>query len=248
MFFIIFLIIIKNKKNDNNRVGLLYKNSNSNYALCYTKSFTPYKKGAKYICNNLGDNERHIFYVINDSYNNKKVDLIMDRDYSVSTYIYNTKYDNNNNASLGPINAMKYLPTIDVWKNLESPKDDSGYDYSGYAARLPNVKEIVKACNIKNFDQHETKNIELKNINECSFLWENTQYNNSKYKYNGYYTSTPIGSWYHVWSLYSTNISKEDYYKYNYISLEVPEYNTVLLKAVSASYELGIRPVISLSK
>lgn len=228
--------------------GNLYKNANDKNIICSTSSNTPYVKGTEYNCNNLGDGKSYIFYVLNDATNSDKVDLIMNKDYAKASYINSGDYTESNNASLGPINAIKFLPTLNTWSNLESPKDNSGYDYSQYAARLPMAIELANACNITNFTITNDKDYELKNNNDCSFLWKNTQYIDSSYDYNGYYTSTSLGTYYHAWALFSTNMTKEEYDAHIGVTSEVQLYDTVLLSTTSAGQELGIRPVISLSK
>ena len=237
-------------RNDLNvhKTGSLYKNDISEDAICTTNSETPYVKGTEYVCDNLGDGKTYTFYVLSNDNNGEKINLIMDSDYAKASYINSGDFTDSNNASLGPINAIKSLPTLNIWSNLESPKDSSGYNYSQYAARLPMAVEIANACDITNFTATDDKAFELKNNSSCSFLWKNTQYVDSSYNYSGYYTSTSLETYYNAWSLYSTNMTKEEYEAHIGAASSIQLYDTVLLNPTSANSELGIRPVISLSK
>ncbi len=233
--------------------GNLYKNANDNDVICSTNSSTPYLKGTKYICNNLGDGKSYTFYVLNDATNSDKVDLIMNEDYITSTYFELTAdgsidWDGTNNSANGPVKAIKSLPTIETWSNLESPKDNSGYDYSQFAARLPMANEIATACEISNFDEMVNKNYELKTKDNCSFLWENTQNVDSNYKYSGYLTSTYLKDSYLSWIVYSTNMTKQEYDDHVGSYSEIQLYDNVLLMPVYAGSVFGVRPVICLSK
>ncbi len=242
-----------NTQIETHKSGNLYKNVNDNDVICSTSSNTPYLKGTKYTCNNLGDGKSYTFYVLNDATNSDKVDLIMNKDYATSTYFElaadgSIDWNGTNNPANGPMKAIKSLPTITTWSNLESPKDNSGYDYSQYAARLPMANEIATACEITNFDETVDKCYELKTKSNCSFLWVNTQNVDSSYKYSGYLTSTYLKDSYLSWIVYSTNMTKQEYDDHIGSYSEVQLYDNVLLSPVYTGSDFGVRPVISLSK
>jgi len=226
------------------KAGNLYKNSDSDQVICSTQSDNPYQVGTKYICNNLGDQKVYTFYVLNEDQNSKQVNLIMDRDYATSTYFAKNV---DGSVNYNTFNAITTLPTNTIWTNLESPKDSSGYDYSNYAARLPMAAEIATACNITDFNSSNDKIYELKTKQQCSFLWENTQYVDPSYQYNGYLTSTLLPNSYLSWIVDANNITKEDFESHVGVTSGVQMYNTVILRTVSTA-SFGVRPVISLSK
>lgn len=242
-----------NTQIESHKSGNLYKNANDNDVICSTSSSTPYLKGTEYTCNNLGDGQSYTFYVLNDATNSDKVDLIMNKDYATSAYFELTAdgridWDGTNNPANGPMKAIKSLPTTATWPNLESPKDNSGYDYSQYAARLPMANEIATACEITNFDETVDKAYELKTKVNCSFLWVNTQNVDSSYKYSGYLTSTYLKDSYLSWIVDSNNITKQEYDEHIGLYSEVQLYDNVLLRPVYTGSDFGVRPVISLSK
>lgn len=235
------------------QAGNLYKNSTDQEVICHTTSKSPYKKGTEYICDNLGDNKSYTFYVLTDASNSDKVNLIMDRDYAISSYSELTPegqidLEGENNPSYGPVKAIKTLPTLKEWSNLESPKDDSGYDYSQYAARLPMAIEIAQACEIPNYNPELHRTFELKSKDECRYLWSNTKHIDNTIEQDGYLTSTQIELASQSWIIMSTDLNQEEQdkriYVYNGPSLK----NTVLLIPAYTGANFGVRPVISLSK
>lgn len=128
-------------------------------------------------------------------------DLESNNDYAVLIYYTNVIDGNPNNTigaeydlsgvnNNGPVTAITNLPTIDEWKNVRlyentrkitthdgNNSTDSGllptdFSYSGYAARLLTVQEIVSACNVKDL----LVNSELDN---CTYLLENTAFSSN---------------------------------------------------------------------
>lgn len=116
----------------------------------------------------------------------------------------------------GPLSAMRALPTTNQWSNIklvnnvrtirnekngttldDFPKSNAGdptyksynlpsaYSYSGYAARLLTYQELVKACDM---DLEELA--ELRSLDKCSYLLENTNHAN-KEMVSQYWLETP---------------------------------------------------------
>ncbi len=215
--------------------GKLYKNASLNDAVCETSSKTPYVVGTSYNCSGLGDGKSYTFYVLNDARNTGTVDLIMDRDYSISSY---SSSDGENS-----INAIKALPKTSVWTNSATPTSDV-YNYSGYAARLPKASEIARSCNMS-FNGNNSNGIyELTNKN-CDFIFKNTQYVNASISYNGYYTETSDSNT-TSWAVDSNNKSLDSDSSSNVSDKRI--YDNVTLRVVDSSSVLGVRPVITLSK
>lgn len=118
--------------------------------------------GDKLYCDVNGDgtyNEStEIFYYLKD----------LDSDSTSAVLIYNnvTSFDyvaySKTNTLNGPTIASKYLPTISEWPNvsltkairdIKSPNSDfiiKGFNYSGYAARLPSLSEVESCANESN--------------------------------------------------------------------------------------------------
>lgn len=118
--------------------------------------------GDKLYCDVNGDgtyNEStEIFYYLKD----------LDSDSTSAVLIYNnvTSHDyvaySKTNTLNGPTIASKYLPTISEWPNVSLTKairdiksQDSdfiikGFNYSGYAARLPSLSEVESCANESN--------------------------------------------------------------------------------------------------
>lgn len=118
--------------------------------------------GDKLYCDVNGDgtyNEStEIFYYLKD----------LDSDSTSAVLIYNNvtspdyvAYSKTNTLN-GPTIASKYLPTISEWPNvsltkairdIKSPNSDfiiKGFNYSGYAARLPSLSEVESCANESN--------------------------------------------------------------------------------------------------
>lgn len=118
--------------------------------------------GDKLYCDVNGDgtyNEStEIFYYLKD----------LDSDFTSAVLIYNNvtspdyvAYSKTNTLN-GPTIASKYLPTISEWPNVSLTKairdiksQDSdfiikGFNYSGYAARLPSLSEVESCANESN--------------------------------------------------------------------------------------------------
>lgn len=234
-------------------VGDLYKNSGRDEVICSTESDTPYKKGTLYTCDNLGDGKTYEFYVLHDvSDTDSTVDLIMSQDYNSSSYVAFLDDDplgEELNYLSGPTQAAQVLPTVKDWKNVESPKNDSGFDYSPYAARLPMAEEIADACEVEDFKVAEDKLYSLIDTTQCSYLWENTNYLDSSIKYYGYFTSSHVEESPLVWVLYSSSLSKEDFEAiFGSVPDDVSMFHTVSLVPLYAGSIYGVRPVITLYK
>ena len=84
------------------------------------------------------------------------------------------------NIKMGPLSAVKQLPTTTQWKNVKlsnikrNIKDASGnvaissFDYTNYAARLLTTQELSKTCNVT------VDNFVSIDSGICDFLFENT--------------------------------------------------------------------------
>ena len=196
------------------------------------------------------------FYYVSDYYNTKTKEFEIDK----ATLIYysnttsgipdNTKgsliayYPSVNQNWHGPQEAIKNLPTTEMWPNVslinekrdilteKSTNRSAGgtllldFNYGGYAARLLTMQETIKACQL---DTNYLSNYwELEEI--CDYMLENTIYSTSDNRVGGYWlesvfeTETGL-AWLIGGSGVNTNGTRTSY-----------------------AYLQGVRPVIELSK
>ena len=149
------------------------------------------------------------FYYITDLESNSDYAVLL---YSQDTSSGNVAYDSNNRNYNGPVTAVSSLPTTSTWDNIslsstsrqlyswDSSNPDvynttttnngnktlGTFNYSGYAGRLLTVKELKAAC-----PSASTSNGSL---SSCSYLIENTKYDNSSNTNYGYWLETPHAS------------------------------------------------------
>lgn len=118
--------------------------------------------GDKLYCDVNGDgtyNEStEIFYYLKDLDSNSTSAVLIYNNVTSSDYVAYSK----TNTLNGPTIASKYLPTISEWPNvsltkairdIKSPNSDfiiKGFNYSGYAARLPSLSEVESCANESN--------------------------------------------------------------------------------------------------
>ena len=118
--------------------------------------------GDKLYCDVNGDgtyNEStEIFYYLKDLDSDSTSAVLIYNNVTSSDYVAYSK----TNTLNGPTIASKYLPTISEWPNVSLTKDirdiksqDSdfiikGFNYSGYAARLPSLSEVESCANESN--------------------------------------------------------------------------------------------------
>ena len=118
--------------------------------------------GDKLYCDVNGDgtyNEStEIFYYLKDLDSDSTSAVLIYNNVTSSDYVAYSK----TNTFNGPTLASKYLPTISEWPNVSLTKairdiksQDSdfiikGFNYSGYAARLPSLSEVESCANESN--------------------------------------------------------------------------------------------------
>lgn len=118
--------------------------------------------GDKLYCDVNGDgtyNEStEIFYYLKDLDYDSTSAVLIYNNVTSSDYVAYSK----TNTLNGPTIASKYLPTISEWPNvsltkairdIKSPNSDfiiKGFNYSGYAARLPSLSEVESCANESN--------------------------------------------------------------------------------------------------
>ena len=118
--------------------------------------------GDKLYCDVNGDgtyNEStEIFYYLKDLDSDSTSAVLIYNNVTSSDYVAYSK----TNTLNGPTIASKYLPTISEWPNVSLTKairdiksQDSdfiikGFNYSGYAARLPSLREVESCANESN--------------------------------------------------------------------------------------------------
>ena len=118
--------------------------------------------GDKLYCDVNGDgtyNEStEIFYYLKDLDSDSTSAVLIYNNVTSSDYVAYSK----TNTLNGPTIASKYLPTISEWPNVSLTKairdiksQDSdfiikGFNYSGYAARLPSLSEVESCANESN--------------------------------------------------------------------------------------------------
>lgn len=118
--------------------------------------------GDKLYCDVNGDgtyNEStEIFYYLKDLDSDSTSAVLIYNNVTSSDYVAYSK----TNTLNGPTIASKYLPTISEWpnvsltkaiRNIKSQDSDfiiKGFNYSGYAARLPSLSEVESCANESN--------------------------------------------------------------------------------------------------
>ena len=156
-----------------------------------------------------------------------------------TTYAYDESGKNNN----GPVTAVKQLPTISQWSNVNLTNttrtitNENGgnttsagnlptaFSYEGYAARLLTAQEVSAGCGFTVGSQ--TKG-ELSA--KCKYLMENTKYSSSGLEtYGGWLESPNLSSSNIIWYIYSQTRSVDT-------------------GLVTNTNSRGVRPVIEVSK
>lgn len=114
--------------------------------------------GDKLYCDVNGDgtyNEStEIFYYLKDLDSDSTSAVLIYNNVTSSDYVAYSK----TNTLNGPTIASKYLPTISEWPNVSLTKairdikspNSKGFNYSGYAARLPSLSEVESCANESN--------------------------------------------------------------------------------------------------
>ena len=178
-------------------------------------------------------------------------DLESNSDYAVLLYNQDTSsgtvaYDSSNENWHGPVTAVSSLPTTSQWDNISLSStsrqlyawDGGGttyvtttnngsntlglFDYSGYAGRLLTVKELKAAC--------PNASGTSGSLSSCSYLMENTFYDNSSNTNYGYWLETPYAMLSdYAWGLFGN---------YRFLSLDYAD----------DSDNCGARPAIEVPK
>ena len=151
------------------------------------------------------------FYYISDYYDTNKKRF--NDEYAVLVYYNNTTggvasnstYDINSQTWHGPQTLISQLPTNSQWDNISLYKIKrqilaqnnadqisgrilpTGFDYSGYSARLLTYQEVQSGCYDYNVNLDSTKGLST----NCKFLMENTGYSNSSLAANKVWLETP---------------------------------------------------------
>ena len=157
------------------------------------------------------------FYYISDYYDTNKKRF--NDEYAVLVYYNNTSGGvASNNTSYayysssqnwhGPQTLISQLPTNSQWDNISLYKIKrqiltqnnadktsggtlpTGFDYSGYSARLLTYQELYSGCYDYNVNLSNTKGLST----NCKFLMENTKYSNSSLRTSGGWLETPNSS------------------------------------------------------
>ena len=157
------------------------------------------------------------FYYISDYYDTNKKRF--NDEYAVLVYYNNTSggvasntttyaYDSSNQNWHGPQTLISQLPTNSQWDNIslykikrqilaENNADKTnggtlptGFDYSGYSARLLTYQELYSGCYNYRVNLNSMKGLST----NCKFLMENTRYSKSSYK-NAEWLETPYSSY-----------------------------------------------------
>ena len=177
---------------------------------------TPLEPGDAFDCKvstTGGYSER--FYYVSDYYDTSTKSF--NSDVGVLIYYSNTYngtasdsgvvYNSNDTNYNGPVTAVTHLPTTTQWNNISLYKTNrqilaennatstSGgnlpttFSYSGKAARLLTYQELYSAC------YNTTKAISSTGgLNNCNFLFENTNYSSSSLSTAGTWLETPSAS------------------------------------------------------
>ena len=179
------------------------------------------------------------FYYISDYYDTNKKRF--NDEYAVLVYYNNTSggvasntttyaYDSSSKQNWhGPQTLISQLPTNSQWDNISLYKIKrqilaqnnadktsggtlpTGFDYSGYSARLLTYQELYSGCYDYNVNLNRTKGLST----NCKFLMENTKYSNSSLRTLGGWLETPdSSSTSNVWSVYASSrlVSSTNHY------------------------------------
>ena len=179
------------------------------------------------------------FYYISDYYDTNKKRF--NDEYAVLVYYNNTTggvasnstYDINSQTWHGPQTLISQLPTNSQWDNISLYKIKrqilaqnnadqipgatlpTGFDYSGYSARLLTYQEVQSGCYDYNVNISGTKGLST----NCKFLMENTLYSKSNYRDGGWletpYTPSSDLAWYIASSIRGISRSMVYYSNYN---------------------------------
>ena len=214
---------------------------------------TPLEPGDAFDCKvstTGGYSER--FYYVSDYYDTSTKSF--NSDVGVLIYYSNTlngsasnkgaAYDSSNGSNnYGPVTAVTHLPETTQWNNISLYKRKrnilgdknettiSGifppitFDYRGRAARLLTYQEVYDACY-----NTPTGITSTGGLNNCNFLFENTEYSSSGLDTAGIWLDT-----------IRTNTS-------NCMQFLYSSSRDVFYYTVSSSYQAGVRPVIEILK
>ena len=157
-----------------------------------------------------------------------------------AVYAYDESKSNNN----GPVTAIAQLPTIEQWKNVSLTNttraitNENGenttsagnlpttFSYLRYAARFLTYQEVYSGCFDGTVNIDSAKSLSTK----CKYLMENTKYSSSNMKTYGGWLETP----YFSTSIYARYLDSHN--------------RTVNISVVENNINLGVRPVIEVSK
>ena len=197
------------------------------------------------------DSETERFYYVSDATNgvtkdNSTAVLIYYNNVSrgvasnSAVYAYDESKSNNN----GPVTAIAQLPTIEQWNNVSLKNttraitNENGenttsagnlptaFSYLGYAARFLTYQEVYSGCFDGTVNIDSAKSLSTK----CKYLMENTKYSSSNMKTYGGWLETP----YFSTSIYARYLDSHN--------------RTVNISVVENNINLGVRPVIEVSK
>ena len=157
-----------------------------------------------------------------------------------AVYAYDESKSNNN----GPVTAIAQLPTIEQWNNVSLKNttraitNENGenttsagnlpttFSYLRYAARFLTYQEVYSGCFDGTVNIDSAKSLSTK----CKYLMENTKYSSSNMKTYGGWLETP----YFSTSIYARYLDSHN--------------RTVNISVVENNINLGVRPVIEVSK
>ena len=155
-------------------------------------------------------------------------------------YAYDESKSNNN----GPVTAIAQLPTIEQWNNVSLKNttraitNENGenttsagnlpttFSYLRYVARFLTYQEVYSGCFDGTVNIDSAKSLSTK----CKYLMENTKYSSSNMKTYGGWLETP----YFSTSIYARYLDSHN--------------RTVNISVVENNINLGVRPVIEVSK
>ena len=167
------------------------------------------------------DSETERFYYVTTSdnaavliyYNNvfeESINYLRSSSYSVKSSVLENSEDLPDYFNyLGPITAVKHLPSVDTWKNkglktnfernIVNEKGDKqastgtivdSFEYTDKAARFLTFQEVINACGDGDYLNEGYLD------NKCTFMLENTYFENGNYTtYKGAYGARSFGWW-----------------------------------------------------
>ena len=187
------------------------------------------------------------FYYVSDYFDTSS--MTFDTDYATLIYYSNTSsgspstsngvwYCSSQTSKNGPTTAKAQLPTTSKWKNVtlktttrnilggDNPSSltttyKSGFSYSGYAARLLTVQELVSACGTTIANS----------LVRCNWLFEQTNYSTSSFSISGSWLETVYNNNSYIWYVRTSDANA-----YRQLSY------------ASSSSGNGVRPVIEVPK